>query len=91
MASESVENFFPGAAAMLNSGGKLLVYGPFKYQGAFTTPSNAQFDLWLKDRNPVSGVRDFEWVNSLAESEGLSLLEDNAMPANNQLLVWQKT
>lgn len=90
MASESVENFFPGAAAMLNSGGKLLVYGPFKYQGEFTTPSNAQFDLWLKDRNPVSGVRDFEWVNSLAESEGLSLLEDNAMPANNQLLVWQK-
>jgi len=24
-------------------------------------------------------------------SAGMSLLEDNAMPANNRLLVWQKT
>ena len=43
---------------------------------------------WLKARDPVSGVRDFEWVNELAESAGLKLLEDNDMPANNQMLVW---
>ncbi|MCH8175000.1 MAG: DUF938 domain-containing protein, partial [Proteobacteria bacterium] len=40
---------------------------------------------------PRSGVRDFEWVNDLAESAGLTLLEDNAMPVNNQFLVWKKT
>ncbi len=68
--------------------GLLLVYGPFKYNGEFTTDSNAHFDLWLKARDPVSGVRDFEWVNELAESAGLKLLEDNDMPANNQMLVW---
>ena len=54
----------------------LSIYGPFKYQGDFTTPSNAQFDLWLKARDPQSGVRDFEAVNELAKRQGLSLTND---------------
>ena len=89
MSSASVEKFFAGVGRNLQEGGLLLVYGPFKYRGEFTTPSNAQFDLWLKDRNPLSGVRDFEWVNDLAATIGMEFLEDNAMPANNQLLVWR--
>lgn len=91
MAAASVENFFPGAADMLKAGGYLLVYGPFKYGGEFTTESNARFDQWLKARNPLSGIRDFEWVNGLAGHVGLTLVEDNPMPANNQLLVWHKS
>lgn len=90
MAASSVENFFPGVANLLNPGGHLLVYGPFKYEGEFTTESNARFDLWLKQRNPVSGIRDFESVLELAAQSGMHFVEDNAMPANNQLLVWQK-
>ena len=90
MSADSVVRFFDGAGSVLNPGGKLLVYGPFKYGGEFTTESNARFDVWLKNQDPVSGVRDFEWVNELAATAGLSLLEDNAMPANNQLLVWEK-
>ena len=89
MSAASVEHFFTGVERHLSKAGLLLVYGPFKYNGEFTTESNAKFDLWLKERNPVSGVRDFEWVNALAEAVGMSLVEDNAMPANNQLLVWQ--
>lgn len=91
MSAASVENFFAGAGTLLRENGRLLAYGPFKYNGAFTTESNAHFDLWLKDQDPRSGVRDFEWVNGLAESAGLSLIEDNAMPANNQFLVWKKS
>lgn len=90
MSAPSVENFFKGVGEHLEAGGKLIVYGPFKYAGEFTTESNAGFDLWLKDRDPVSGVRDFEWVTELASRAGLKLLEDNAMPANNQLVVWEK-
>ena len=91
MSADSVENFFAGVDIQLQEQGLLLVYGPFRYGGEFTTESNAQFDLWLKGRDARSGVRDFEWIEKLAESVGLELLEDNAMPANNQLLVWRKT
>ncbi|MES2603406.1 MAG: DUF938 domain-containing protein [Pseudomonadota bacterium] len=84
-----VEAFFHGVQRILLPGGKLCVYGPFKYHGAFTTPSNARFDDWLKQRNPLSGVRDFEQVDEWANAIGLQLLADHAMPANNQLLVWQ--
>lgn len=87
--TRSVENFFRRLGTHLNPGGLLLVYGPFRYCDAYTSDSNAQFDRWLKRRDPVSGIRNFEWVDSLAQDAGLSLLEDNAMPANNQLLVWQ--
>jgi len=86
----SVENFFLGAGRCLAAGGLLLIYGPFKYGGEFTTQSNASFDGWLKERDPRSGLRDFEWVDELASAQDLLLLEDNAMPANNQLLVWRK-
>ena len=84
----SVENFFRGLGPHLEPDGLLLIYGPFRYRSAYTSESNAQFDRWLKQRDPVSGIRDFEWVNALAEDAGLTLVEDNAMPANNQLLVW---
>jgi hypothetical protein len=67
------------------------VYGPFKYAGEFTSESNEGFDRWLKDRDPASGVRDFERVSKLATKANLTLIEDNAMPANNQLLVWKKS
>ena len=84
------EYFFRGVKRTLRSGGKLCVYGPFKYQGKFTTPSNARFDEWLKVRNPLSGVRDFEQIDAWATAAGLHLRCDHAMPANNQLLVWDK-
>lgn len=91
MPAEAVTHFFRHMRYLLASSGVLCVYGPFKYAGEFTSPSNADFDLWLKGRNAASGIRDFEQVLALAEEVGLSLLEDNPMPANNQLLVWTKT
>lgn len=85
-----VEQMFTGMADVLGGDGVLCLYGPFKYGGEFTTPSNARFDDWLKSRDPVSGVRDFEAVDALARETGLSLVGDTAMPANNQLLVWRR-
>lgn len=90
MSADSVESLFSEVSKHITEGGLLCIYGPFKYGGEFTTESNANFDLWLKERDPRSGVRDFEWVNGLAQDAGLKLLEDNAMPANNQMLIWQK-
>ena len=86
-----VEAFFAGVGKVLQEDGLLIVYGPFNYGGEFTSDSNRAFDQWLKDRDPASGIRDFEAVDALARAIGLALVEDNAMPANNRALVWQKT
>ena len=78
------------AAKNLRVDGLLALYGPFKYRGGFTTTSNAEFDNWLKDRNPNSGIRDFEWVMELAQDSGLRFIEDRSMPANNQFLAFRR-
>jgi len=85
-----VEKFFAGVGQVLQAGGMLVVYGPFNYNGQFTSESNARFDQWLKARDPASGVRDFEAVNALARRQELALVEDYAMPANNRTLIWKK-
>ena len=38
----------------------------------------------------ASGVRDFEAVSALARRCSFALMEDNAMPANNRCIVWQR-
>ena len=80
------ETLLRGAASVLREGGQLLLYGPYKFGGTFTTESNAEFDQWLKARDPRSGVREFEAVARVAETAGLELVDNRAMPSNNQLL-----
>ncbi|WP_432474438.1 DUF938 domain-containing protein [Amphritea sp. HPY] len=87
---QQVEALFEGVGRCLKSQGLLIIYGPFRYAGQFTTPSNAEFDRWLRLQDSASGIRDFEAVQRLAERQGLVLLADHAMPANNQLLVWER-
>ena len=77
-------------ANKLSTGGLFVVYGPFNYQGQYSSRSNAQFDLWLKSINPQRGIRNFEEVTAHAQQFGLELLKDHAMPANNRCLVFQK-
>jgi cyclopropane fatty-acyl-phospholipid synthase-like methyltransferase len=85
-----VQRFFAGLDGVMARDAVLAVYGPFNYGGKFTSDSNAQFDVWLKQRSAASGIRDFEAVNALAESIGLRLVADHAMPANNRTLVWKR-
>ncbi|HEY9136488.1 MAG TPA: DUF938 domain-containing protein [Pseudomonadales bacterium] len=85
-----VIDFFEGVSQVLCKDSLCIVYGPFNYQGDFTSASNKDFDAWLKARDANSGIRDFEAVNELAASKQLVLVQDVAMPANNRLLVWQK-
>lgn len=85
-----VEALFAGLATVLSREATVVVYGPFNYGGQFSSDSNRQFDGWLKARDPVSGVRDFEAVDALAAGIGLGLVEDVAMPANNRCLIWRR-
>ena len=85
-----VKNFFQETQIHLAKEGILCIYRPFNYQRKFTSESNAEFDKRLKLRDPESGIRDFEEVQSLANQAGLTLIEDHTMPANNRLLVFKK-
>ncbi|MEW8499326.1 MAG: DUF938 domain-containing protein, partial [Candidatus Thiodiazotropha taylori] len=75
---------------VLQAEGRFVLYGPFNYQGAFTSESNSRFDEWLKSRDPLSGIRDFDNLNALAADQGLIFEEDIEMPVNNRILVWRK-
>ena len=81
-----VQAFICELGKLLAPGGVFCLYGPFNYGGRYTSDSNADFDRWLKVRDPGSGIRDFEAICALAEAQGLSLKADHAMPANNRLL-----
>jgi ubiquinone/menaquinone biosynthesis C-methylase UbiE len=86
-----VISMFKGIGKVLKSGGRFAQYGPFNYNGKFTSESNARFDQWLKGRDPESGIRNFQDLEQLAADNGLSLCSDHEMPANNRILVWQKS
>ena len=89
MSWPQVERMFAGIGAM-KTVRTFCLYGPFNYGGKHTSESNARFDAMLRARDPASGLRDFEAICGLAKRAGLALAEDNAMPANNRLLVFQK-
>lgn len=91
MSRNEVAVFFERLAVYLNADASVCIYGPFNYNGAYTSDSNARFDQWLKNRNASSGIKDFEDIALLAASVGLKLVSDFAMPANNRLLVLQNS
>ena len=90
MSWNDVEQMFAGIGRILKPGGVFCLYGPFNYNGQFSSESNARFDLWLKNRDPASGVRDFEALQVLAQDVGLNFMDDIEMPANNRVLIWKK-
>ncbi len=90
MDSAAVGESISGCGKCLSAGGHLVVYGPFNYAGDFTSASNARFDAMLKANDPDSGIKDFEWVDSLAQTAGMELAADVEMPANNRSLIWKK-
>jgi len=85
-----VEALFAGLDAVLAPDATLVVYGPFNYDGGYTSDSNREFDGWLKARDPRSGIRDAGAVDALARAIGLRLVDDVAMPANNRCLIWRR-
>ena len=88
MGKQEVVRFFEKLGEVLLPGGKFCCYGPFNYGGQFSSASNARFNQWLYQQHPDSAIRDFEWIETLANTAGLTLIEDHEMPANNRLLEW---
>ena len=81
---------YRGVGAVLAPGGVFCVYGPFRYDGRYTSDSNQEFDRMLQERDPQSGLRDIQAITALAEQYGLILDADHDLPANNRLVVFTK-
>ncbi len=88
MSETDVAAMFRGVGALLSTGGHFALYGPFNAQGRFTSDSNYRFDAWLKARDARMGLRDLDWLEALGASHGLRLIDNRAMPVNNQTLIW---
>jgi cyclopropane fatty-acyl-phospholipid synthase-like methyltransferase len=74
----------------LREDSRAIIYGPFKYNGEFTSESNATFDVSLREKDPLSGIRSFEDVNTNMLKNGFELVHDYEMPANNRMLVYNR-
>ena len=85
------EGLFAGAGRALRDDGRLLLYGPFKRDGQHTSASNAAFDTSLRENNPEWGVRDIADLERLAAANGLRLAGTFEMPANNMILMFERT
>jgi cyclopropane fatty-acyl-phospholipid synthase-like methyltransferase len=91
MSWEEVEQLFAHIAQVTTDNAMLAIYGPFNYNGEYSSQSNAAFDDWLQARGAHMRIRDAEAVDALAEVAGFDLIDDVAMPANNRLRIWQRT
>jgi hypothetical protein len=78
-----------GAGRHLNTGGKLILYGPYLEDGT-AAPSNLAFDVSLKHRNPQWGLRELEVVSQEATAQGFARQRVVRMPANNLTLVFTR-
>ena len=90
MSWAEVEQFFARLPAVLDEHAILAVYGPFNVDGQFSSPSNAEFDQWLKQRGAHMGIRDLAEVDALAAAAGLARIANHEMPANNRCVIWQR-
>jgi SAM-dependent methyltransferase len=80
-----------GAGRHLAPAGLLVTYGPYILDDEPLVPSNVEFDAWLKSRDPSWGIRRLSDVLAHARSAGLRLRERVAMPANNLLLLFERS
>ena len=90
MAWNNVIDYFTYGTQLIEKNGLFILYGPFNYSGKYTSESNASFDLWLKQNDNKSGIRDFEALDELANKNNMTLEHDIEMAANNRILCWSK-
>lgn len=91
MHSDEIEALFSGLGKVLKPDAKFCLYGPFNMDGHYTSESNREFDLWLKQRDPQSFLRDKSYLDKLARLNQLEPADYHSMPSNNFILCWQKS
>lgn len=87
---QKVEALLKGACEHLKAKGHFICYGPFNINQQYTSEGNTHLDVWLKQRDPESGIKDVDDIKNMAERFGLEFIEQIQMPANNLILHFQK-
>lgn len=87
---EAALALFAGAGRLLAANALLFLYGPYRFGGVYTAPSNEAFDASLRARDPRWGVRDVDDLRAAAAGQGLHLHDMVALPANNHALVFRR-
>jgi Protein of unknown function (DUF938) len=82
---------FEVAARHLTPQGLLITYGPYLEDEVPTAPSNMAFDGRLRSEDAAWGLRRREDVEQVAAQAGLSLRSRIEMPANNLMLIWERS
>ncbi|MGI9238239.1 MAG: DUF938 domain-containing protein [Woeseiaceae bacterium] len=90
MSFDAVSKMMPLVAKVLRPDGVFCLYGPFRRFGGFNTPSNAQFDAFLRQRDAEMGIRDLEVLDKLGAEHRMQRRSLYAVPSNNLVVVWQK-
>ncbi|MDG4647240.1 DUF938 domain-containing protein [Roseibacterium sp. SDUM158017] len=80
-----------GIARVLAPGGIAAIYGPFLRDGETTSEGDAAFHESLRARGTGLGYKDVAEVAARLVAAGLSHVETVRMPANNLLLVFERT
>lgn len=85
-----VEQMFRQSAQLLSAGGKLCIYGPFRFSGKALGDGNRAFDTQLRNSDPLSGIRNVDDLNDVAADNGFTQARELPLPANNHLLIWDR-
>eukprot|EP00929_Paragymnodinium_shiwhaense_P008278 TRINITY_DN112226_c0_g1_i1.p1 TRINITY_DN112226_c0_g1~~TRINITY_DN112226_c0_g1_i1.p1 ORF type:complete len:344 (-),score=47.06 TRINITY_DN112226_c0_g1_i1:86-1117(-) len=94
---EVTSGLLAGANQALKPGGQLIIFGPFKIGGTFTSEANEDLDELLRISDPAWGLRDADIVGPPEENmevegarHGLALVNRIDMPDDNFLLIFRK-
>ncbi|MFN8578156.1 MAG: DUF938 domain-containing protein [Candidatus Sericytochromatia bacterium] len=89
ISKKNVENAFKGISKIIKR--HFCIYGPFNYNGEYTSQSNSDFDSFLRKKYPNQAcIKDIEYILDLADKYKFKLINDFEMPSNNRLLVLEK-
>jgi len=91
VSADEVATLLEEVSHALTESGLLFLYGPFRRDGKLTSEGDAKFDADLRASDPEIGYKDDRWVQSVSEQLGLSLVGTHKMPANNLVLIFQKS
>ncbi|MEM7570990.1 MAG: DUF938 domain-containing protein [Pseudomonadota bacterium] len=87
---EAADGLIRGAQQILQHGGLLILYGPFRFGEHHSAPSNAAFDASLRARDPRWGLRDLGTVVESMRQHQLVHQTTHTMPANNLCVVFRR-